>query len=96
MVCQVLSRCFGHALSLLTASSQSATGNAARDGRQTDWRTPAHPDGSKSAAVPRSPLGKIARHEIVVVRNVGGEQGAQPLDVVAPVAVQLTGHTEPV
>ncbi len=40
-------------------------------------------------------FGEVARHEIAVVRNVGGEQGAQTLDVIAPVAMQLAGHTEP-
>jgi hypothetical protein len=31
----------------------------------------------------------VARDQIAIVRNVVGEQSSEPLDVVAPIAVQL-------
>jgi len=39
---------------------------------------------------------QITGDEVPVIRNMIGEQSPQSLNVVAPVAVQLAGHAEPV
>ena len=39
---------------------------------------------------------RVGSDEVSVVRDMVGEKCAQPLDIVAPVAVQFAGNAEPV